>query len=201
VVRVEPANLAPAEVSDAVLVNDILAGDPDALAALMQRYYVTLVQFVTRYVGAADVAEDVVQDVFVQVWASRERWAVRTTCRAYLYGAARNGALKALRSARRRQRAEVTAADLSVVSVPDGMAGVREGELRDAFADAVQALPARCREIFVLTHDQGLSYDETARALGVSASTVRNQIARALAALERALAPFFVVVLVGFLRV
>jgi RNA polymerase sigma-70 factor (ECF subfamily) len=188
--RAEPASSrTTVDRTDTALVAAIRVGDAEALASLMRIYYTPLVQFVVRYVGAIDIAEDIVQELFVRVWSLQESWKVETTCRSYLYGAARNGALKSLRGAQRRMRAEMHAAGAVVIVIPDGGALAEAEEVREMVVRTIQAMPERCRDVFLLVHDHGLSYEETAAALGIRASTVRTQLSRALTMLERALAP------------
>src|SRR5688572_28893715 len=67
----DPDNALDDRPTDTALAERIRAGDADALSALMRRYYAALVRFVARYVGEQDIAEDVVQDVFVRLWSMR----------------------------------------------------------------------------------------------------------------------------------
>jgi RNA polymerase sigma factor (sigma-70 family) len=74
----------------------IKCGDAAAFEALFRAYYDELCTFAWRYVQCLDAVEDLVQDVFINVWCRRENWILRSTVKAYLYGAVRNEALKYL---------------------------------------------------------------------------------------------------------
>src|SRR5438094_309332 len=75
----------------------IRAGDADALATVFRSYYTELCAFGYRYVRSRALAEDLVHDVFAQIWAEHEQWQIRDHLKAYLYGAVRNRAISALR--------------------------------------------------------------------------------------------------------
>jgi len=162
----------------------------DAWATAFQTYHVELCEYVLRFVGSAGVAEDLVQDLFLYLWDSRERRNGVELTRAYLYVAARNRALKYLRHRRvaaawieRAAREEMPSA-----SSPEDLYLRRE--LADAVTRAIAELPSRCREIFVLRRQQQLSYNEIASRAGVSLGTVKSQMWRATVLLKEKLAPY-----------
>jgi len=153
-------------------------------------YYVDLCEYVLRYVGSAEAAEDLVQDLFLHLWDTRgPRDAVRLT-RPYLYVAARNRALKYLRH-RRVASAwidRIEAADAPVADTPEDICLQRE--LNDAVHRALADLPARARSIFLLRRRDQLSYQEIAARVGVSLGTVKSQMWRATVRLKDALSPY-----------
>ena len=162
----------------------------DAWETAFQTYHVELCEYVLRFVGSAGVAEDLVHDLFLYLWDSRERRNGVELTRAYLYVAARNRALKYLRHRRvaaawieRAAREEVPSA-----SSPEDLYLRRE--LADAVTRAIAELPSRCREIFVLRRQQQLSYNEIASRAGVSLGTVKSQMWRATVLLKEKLAPY-----------
>lgn len=158
----------------------------EAFDALVRAHYGRLCDFVYRYVRSREVAEDIVQDIFVRLLKSGTFDFDDPL--AYLYRAARNGAASHLRRERVRERflAEAGAAP----TAPPADVDVQYHELADAIAHAVDSLPQRARQIFTMHREQGLSYGEIARALDLSPKTVENQMGRALKALRARLAPF-----------
>jgi len=70
----------------------------------------------------------------------------------------------------------------------DAATAIEQHDLANVVRAAVAELPERCREIFVLSREHGLSYSEIAEALGVSVSTVKTQMGRAIVALDKRLA-------------
>jgi RNA polymerase sigma-70 factor, ECF subfamily len=152
--------------------------------------YSALCEYVLGFVGSAELAEDLVHDLFLHLWDTRgERDAIRLT-RPYLFVAARNRALKSLRHRRVTEAwiARVASAPIPASHTPDDF--VLEAELRDAAARAVAELPACCREIFLLRRRDHLSYDEIARRLDVSLGTVKSQMWHAATRLREKLGPY-----------
>jgi RNA polymerase sigma-70 factor (family 1) len=152
-------------------------------------YYDPLCRYVARYVGSRDVAEDVVEDVFVWIWQERERWEVRGPLHPYLFAAARCRAINHLRHDAVRDRAAPRLSlDPTYFADPAPADAVAEAEeLRHRVDRTLAALPPRMREAFVLSRDEGLSYDEVAFRMGISVKTVGVHISRALAALRKAI--------------
>jgi RNA polymerase sigma-70 factor (ECF subfamily) len=164
-------------------------GCPDWDAAL-ELYYAELCEYTLRLVGSAEVAQDVVHDLFLHLWATRSpRDMVRLT-KPYLYTAVRNRALKYLRRQRvaaawieRAAREEAPTAE-----TPSDL--YLRQELEEAVDRAIAELPARCREIFLLRRRDQLSYEEIARHADVSLGTVKSHMWRAAMMLREKLRPY-----------
>src|SRR5688572_32952778 len=176
---------------DAELVRRIRAGDERALEAVFKAHYAGMASFVQRFVRSPDLAEELVQDVFLKLWSKREQLAEIETFRTYLFRAARNTALNYLRRAKleRRWREEQGTDDDPPTSFAADEETV-EQELAVAVQEAINRLPPRCREIFLLSRDGGLTYAEIARSLEISVKTVETQMGRALKSLRASLHHF-----------
>src|SRR2546426_2098957 len=88
------------------LVRRVRAGDEAAFEALFHAYHAALCAFVYRYLGARDLAEEIVQDVFLFVWDRRETWQVQSPGKRYLFTGARNASVRYLRHHRGVKRPE-----------------------------------------------------------------------------------------------
>lgn len=143
------------------------------IESLFNRYYRPLCLFALHFVGETDVAEDIVQDAFVALW---ELQADVREPKSYLFVAVRNGCLSWL-----RQRNRV--ADTSLEAIPEEELESRADEEARLWS-AIDALPRKRRQIFLLAKRDGLKYEEIAARLGISVHTVRNQMSKALAALR-----------------
>lgn len=177
--------------SDAELVRRIRAGDERALEVVFRAHYAGMASFVQRYVRSADLAEELVQDVFLKLWSKREHLADIETFRTYLFRAARNTALNHLRRVkleRRWQEEHGQEEEAPASYAADEEAS--EQEVAAAVQVAISRLPPRCREIFLLSRDGGLTYAEIARALEISVKTVETQMGRALKSLRVSLRQF-----------
>ena len=179
----------PASADDeAAWVERIRTGDPMAFEALFHAYHASLCSFAYRYLGARDLAEEMVQEVFLFVWERRESWDVRSSVRSYLFTAVRNAALSYLRHERVVARRDARVRILQDTVAPGADLEVVQAETVAAIQEAVARLPDRCRLVFTLHREQGLTYAEVAEVLGISPRTVEVQIGRALRSLRRCLA-------------
>jgi RNA polymerase sigma-70 factor (ECF subfamily) len=161
---------------------------------LFLTYHARLCAFASRYVGCPDTAEEVVEEVFLRIWAQRGPGDDRCSCsRRYLYTAVRNQALKVLDHERVVQRSHgivIRQEHIPGMSQPMIAADekVQAEELADAVRHAIDQLPERCRQAYVLHRQQGMSYAEVAEVMGISVRTVETQLGRAAKALRVALA-------------
>lgn len=166
---------------------DWIAGDDAGFEALFRREYASLVRFAHRYVRDPGAAEDIVQDVFLALWQGRDRPPQPDAVRGYLFRAVRNRSLNHLRSLGTRRRAAAQLAAAADTSIDPDTGAADAARVRAALHAAIDALPARCRLIFTLSRDHGLSYREIAASLGVSIKTVETQMGRALRTLRERL--------------
>lgn len=174
--------------SDAELVRRIRGGDERALEAVFRAHYAGMAAFVDRFVRANDVAEELVQDVFFKLWRKREELSEIESLRTYLYRAARNTALNWLRRQKLERRWLEEHAGEGEPATTHAADDDAEGqEVAVAVQEAIHRLPPRCREVFLLSRDGGLTYAEIARTLGISVKTVETQMGRALKSLRLAL--------------
>lgn len=173
----------------------IKAHDTDAFAQLFHRYYGLLGQFAMSYLSDPEEARDLVQQVFVKVWEQRERLPEDLQIKSYLYTSVRNACYNALEHKRVRQRHEawVVHRPSDPVVSPDQITEAQELQRRiDA---AVQALPERCRQAFLLSREEGLSYKDIADRMQISPKTVEVQMGKALKLLRVALGDLLVLLI------
>jgi RNA polymerase sigma-70 factor (ECF subfamily) len=162
--------------------------DRAAFEALFRAHYAGLLRFAIRFVRTPAEAEELVQDVMLQIWIHRDRVAVGEELKTYLYRAVRNHALNALRR-RKVEHGFRSTLPPEPVAPPTG-SDESLTETERAVAAAIAALPERCREIFLMSREQGLSYTQIASVLGLSVKTVETQMGRALKSLRIALAEY-----------
>lgn len=171
------------------------AGDERAFESLFHAHYAPLCRFLREYIRAPDVAEELVQDLFLRLWRDRERLPVRGSVRSYLYVAARNAALNHLRHDRLDVgfRKRWLAGDREPSRAPRSSTPEEEtasSELAAAIRSAIQSLPERARLAATLRWEHQLGYAEIAEIMGISVKGVENQLGRIMKALRGTLAPF-----------
>ncbi|HJU66100.1 MAG TPA: RNA polymerase sigma-70 factor [Gemmatimonadaceae bacterium] len=178
---------------DSTLVERIRAGDDGAFEAMFRDYYERLCLFTTGLVRSPETAEEIVQEVFLNIWTNRHGWQVRSGIAAYLYGAARNRALNHLQHLKvERLHEERTVREAQAFHAP-GVPAADDVLLRQQTAEAVRAaieqLPERARLAVTLRWQHQLRHAEIAEVMGISVKGVENQLARALVMLRRHLRP------------
>jgi RNA polymerase sigma-70 factor (ECF subfamily) len=180
------------EVSDQELAARIQNGDRAAFEVLFRRFYEALCGFVESQVGAACVAEDLVQNVLMNLWRRRQEWEPRTSLRAYLFGAARNEFLqyRAHRQVRDRWAEEEQERDDPPPPLPSPSESVEHRELQREMKKCIAELPERRRQVYVLSRQHGLTYKEIATVMDISPKTVDNQMVEALKFLRKRLRSF-----------
>lgn len=164
-------------------------GDATALADLLAQHWTPLVRYALRLLGAPDLAEDAAQDAFVRLWEHRDRLDPARPIRSYLYRILRNRVLDELR------RERILGERLPLLGIsgarPPTPSQVTEAEdLEAALERAIEALPVRRREVFVLAHLHDLSYQEISEVMDIAPRTVANHMSLALAELRKAIQPF-----------
>jgi RNA polymerase sigma-70 factor (ECF subfamily) len=186
---------AQTDLSDSELLQSMLAGDEEALAALYRRRQRGVYRFALQMCGCKTVAEDVTQEVFMVLIRDGHTFdASRGSLNAFLMGVARNHVLRRLR----RERFYVAMEEDSESSVKENQTSLTTAGPLDDLARteriesvrrAVLALPERYREVVVLCDLEEMSYVEAAEILGCAIGTVRSRLHRGRALLIEKLGP------------
>ncbi|CAN5884781.1 RNA polymerase sigma-70 factor [soil metagenome] len=175
-------------VDESELLSRLRDGDDDAYSTIFREHYPGIVVSATRLLGERALAEEIAQDVMLELWRRRESLTLTGPVRAYLHSAARNRALNRLRQARTAQRGEVYVRGPSESPASDS--GAIAGELEVAVAQALAALSEPQREVFEMSRTRGLTYNEIAELLGISVKSVEARMGRALKQMREHLAPW-----------
>lgn len=174
---------------DAELLARLRLGDEAAFDEIFRSWYPRLVRVADGLVRDQAVAEELVQDVMLELWRRRERLESAGSPQAYLFQSIRNRALNHLRHQQVQRRGEPHLAD-DAPREPGAQVELEAGEIDAAVREAVAGLTPRCREVFELSRVHGLRYAEIAETLGVSVKAVEAQMTRALRTLRQRLAPW-----------
>ena len=171
--------------TDEALMELVKNGDINAFEALYDRYWEKMLVRANLLLRSQADAEDLVQDVFIHVWTKRDR--IVLTHRFHTYVAS---VLK-YKIYRRMAEKEVKPPSLRETSDHSTEQWLDYEYLRAELEEAVQALPEKCRIIFRLSREDGLTDLQIADNLGLAHKTVRTQMYRALKKLKVALHTFF----------
>ncbi len=158
--------------------------DSKAFESLFRRHYNPLCRKIIRITEDEEAAEDVVQQLFIKIWESRSMMEVPDSVAAYLTVSARNRALNHLKSAQRKRINEERLQNIRSEEDNSSQHQLEAKELNKLIQEAIQSLPEKRREIFVLSRFEGMSYREIAEQLGISIKTVEAQMGKALQTLR-----------------
>jgi RNA polymerase sigma-70 factor (ECF subfamily) len=172
--------------TDALLASRLTAGDDLALAEAFDRFGRAVYGAAQRVVGDGASAQDVVQDVFVDLWSRPDRYdPAAGPLRTYLIVLARHRAVDLVRSELRRIARQERHHRLTPGQRPQTPGDeVLAADLAAAIRDAVRTLPDGQRRVVELAYFEGLTYREVARAAGIPEGTAKSRLRLALAKLE-----------------
>jgi RNA polymerase sigma-70 factor (ECF subfamily) len=163
------------EGSDEALVDAIAGGDRRAMEALYLRHKVRVYRFVLRLVGDGALAEDIVSEVFLDVWRQADRFETKSRVGTWLLAIARYKALSAQRG-RSREQIDDEAAD-AIADPADDAETMLDREDRGAIVRrCLSQLSAIHREVLDLVYYHEKSVEEVAEIVGVSAGTVKTRM-------------------------
>lgn len=152
-------------------VHRLMLGDERAFQALFIDYYSVLVSFATKYIDNQEVAEDIVQDVFVKIWETREKLGAIDNLSAYLYQMVRYRCFSHLRTEKVRQRVTKSfTEDFDETEINEYI----KNETFRIVMDTLENLPPGSRNVFSRAL-QGYSAKEIAEELGIAVETVKKQ--------------------------
>ena len=144
-------------------------------------------RYAARQLVEVELARDIVQEAFIQVWERRRGWQPHGSARAYLYRIVRHLVIDEKRKQGVRWRWADGQRLLDAPRPPTPAEEFDAKVLADAFEAAVASLPDRRREVFELVFQRGLTHAEAGAAMGLSVQTVANQMSAALRSVRRAI--------------
>ncbi len=187
----------PPPLSDERLVELSLEGDEDAYGILVQRYQRRLAAFLSQLVGDMELARELSQEAFVRAWSALERFDPRYRFSTWLFRIAHNLGIDQLRRRRLQTtplyRTDSEGEEVEVV-VPDldkdPLGHLENRALASELHQIIDGLRPEYRELVLLRHFAGLSYQEIADFTEMPLGTVKNKLFRAHSVLRTALADF-----------
>lgn len=180
---------APSEEVEDETVKRLKNGDEEALDEVLKLYWSTLLRYAQRILPDGDQAEDVVQEAFVKLWDRRGTWRLKRSLRPVLFRIVRNAALNEKRRTTTFNDWAERFPGSEKDPDPSPLEEAEGSDMRAIVREAVDSLPERRREIFLLVRFHHLSYRETAETLGIQPQVVANQVSRALKDLREKLSP------------
>lgn len=155
--------------------------DVAAYKKLFFHFFLPLKSFSFSILKAKEIAEEVVSDVLIEIWAKRRQLQEIEDLKMYLYVSVRNASLRKLQQTQKTTVLSLDDLEVEFASAdPDAEASLINNELAQKIELAIEQLPQQCKIIFKLAKEDKLKYKEIAILLNISVKTIDNQLSTAL---------------------
>lgn len=168
------------ENTEQFLVLRLQKGSEGAFRKLFDRYRQDIYAYSLSILKSKHQAEEVVQDVFLKVWLNHENLDPSLSFKSYIFTIARNLAFNILSKAANDQKLKDRIFYKSQVAYNLTDVRLLEDDYEQLKNRAIEELSPRCKQVFQMSRNDGKSYEQIAKELGVSANTVKNQMSTAL---------------------
>ena len=166
------------------ILNELMrSGSRKAYEAFFKHYYQDLFLWANSILKNSEAAEDVVQEFFISFWEKKRYKSVTSNLQSYIYRAVKNACINYL------QREKKLIHDVEHLEEKESAPKANEQTIENSqqIYSAINELPEKCKEVFMLCCVSGYTYNEAAEELGVSMNTVRTHMVRAFKMLREKL--------------
>lgn len=163
-------------------------GDKDAFTRIFEMHHGLILNYIYRISGDRDLAEEVVQDVFMKLWNHRNGFDPSKPIKPYLLTSARNAFIDKKRRQAVRKSSDIEIHKEAIENKKANDTNLKE--LENVLEKALSNLNPGEKEVFILSRMEEMKYHEIATALGISIKTVEARMKRALEYLRNNLRPF-----------
>lgn len=167
---------------------------PD-ISKIYSIYFPKLVRFAREFVVSIEDAENIIQDIFIYLWEHQDVLSTVSNLNAFLFVLVKNRCIDFIRQKKLKERCREELGTLADKELQLKLYALQQfdenafsvGDIELILSNAINSLPEKCREVFVLSRMEGLKYREIAERLNISTKTVENHIIAALKKLRIAL--------------
>ncbi|OLY93835.1 RNA polymerase sigma-70 factor, ECF subfamily [Cnuella takakiae] len=170
----------PACLSDPELFCLLKEGQPSAFDIIYKRYYPQLYRAAWQQLGCHEYAEEMAQEVLVQLYQKRTAIGSTEHLSGYLFTLLRNRMVDLYRQQKRKQNLDLKLRQKQSIVTPPAELALESKQLAQDIEQTISRLPEKCRVVFRLSREQNLSNQEIADKMNLSVSTVEKHIAKAL---------------------
>ncbi|EHQ27035.1 RNA polymerase sigma factor [Mucilaginibacter paludis] len=178
--------------SDNDLFSLMREGSEDALGEIYRRYWDVLLSVAKNRLKHQEEAEECVQNIFISLWQNRKETEIKFLLKTYLAGAVKFQVLNALANRARAEKRLFASVDYGMdLSTPSAETHLIAKELMVRLENTILMLPEKCRIVYQMSRDEGLSHQQIADELNLSPKTVNNQLTKALKNIKGSLTSLF----------
>ncbi len=170
--------------------------DKNQFEQLFKSQFSYLCNFAKQYVQDMDIAQDICQKVFINLWEKRTEIDPNQSIKSYLFTAVKNRSLNHIRD-NKKFRSTVLDLDCGDIDIAEEIEdNFSQQELKEKIDRALSTLPGKCRQVFEMSRNQGMKYKEIAEELDISQKTVEAHMSKALKILRTELKDFWLLIAV-----
>ncbi|WP_423129773.1 RNA polymerase sigma factor [Gaoshiqia sp. Z1-71] len=165
------------KIEDRILFTEIKNQNKKVFEALFREYYPFLTRFAEGFVFNRQLAEDIVQNLFIYFWENARHLQLDSSIKSYFYQSVKNRCLNHLRDLQVYDRHKLLYIEASLNS--EDPSSWEEIDISGQIHEAIESLPPQMKELFLMKYTQGTKTKDIAAAKGISENTVKTQLKRA----------------------
>jgi RNA polymerase sigma-70 factor (family 1) len=168
------------------LLSALAVGSEAAFTAIYNRHHQAMYNYILRFVKVPQLTEDLVHEIFIKIWETRATLHITKDFSAYLFRICHNKAMDELKKiAADRSLRQLVIYWMTPAHFTDNTVLSKMQDYEQLARKAIDSLPPRRREVFLLCTEGGKTYDQAAKALGISRNTVKEHMVHASRALRK----------------
>jgi len=172
--------------SEEELLQLLQSGDENSIKLIFNKYYEGLCLYAESLTRNHQLAEEIVEDIFIHLWINAKSLSITKSIKNYLYRSVHNNCLKRIDKLRTERKTLENIPYylldnelLQPFSVDQPLSTLIARELEEKANNVLESLPEQCREIYKLNRFENQTYSEIAKKLNITVSTVKTQMSRA----------------------
>jgi len=170
---------------DFLIIKKVKEGDIGAFETLFRKYHSPLLFYCTSITASVQAAEDIVQDLFYNIWKDKERLNILVSVKSYLYKSVRNHSLQYLQKNANRRNNNMDNLDNQTNPTYKTDDYLEYHELEQLLSKSIKSMPERRARIFRMHRYENLKYKEIAQKISLSVKTVEAEMTKALKTLKK----------------
>ena len=184
--------------SDEELMQEIKADNMFAFDALYKKYSKKLYKFGYSILKSPEESENLMQDVFLNLWENRHKVEKDSSIKSYIFTIAYNSAISVIRKKAKESQFVEYLKSLQQINIEPVNVELEYNELTKKLDEIVKALPQRQKEVYLMHKVDGLKYSEITERLHISVNTIENHMSRALKTIRKKLGNYSVIAILFF---
>ncbi|PCI31572.1 MAG: RNA polymerase sigma-70 factor [Flavobacteriaceae bacterium] len=162
-----------------ILIKELKNGNKEAYKYIYSHYYKGLIVYVSKLTHDRSLAEDIVQNTLIKLWVNKERISISSSLKGYLYRSVFNGFASEYAKKKREEKHLIQIKNKIIHQTADLDEEAFEKKIK-LLEIAINQLPKKCKNVFLLNKKEGYRYKEIASQLSISEKTVEKHISRAI---------------------